>query len=241
MNEIKNDDLLQEQVLQAEKLKKRKKTIIKVIVILCAAAILMIIASAVLQKISENKEKEKQYSYDPLSGDYGEGFFPPEDDIMKDADYLDKNRSVSYTYQGVGTVYELGEADNVPAQARLFINYFNAAINGDGKTLNTLFTEEYFYNAGKEIEPYADEFPMQKIYAAEVSSIGYSTTENTLEGVLTRDRFKVSFLLKDNNGKFRPDLPEPEDGTIPVVFEVLTVKGVSKINHIYEFKYAFSE
>lgn len=241
MNEMKNDDLRQERILEAEKLKKRRKAIIRIIVILCAAVIVMLIVSAVLQKISENKNNEKKYSYDPLSGDYGQGFFAPEDDIMKDGAYLDKNRSISYTYQGVGTVYELDEEGTVPAQARLFIDYFNAAINGDGRTLNSLFTEEYFKNAGREIEPYNDSFPMQKIYAIEVSSVGYSASENTLEGVMTRDKFKVSFLLKDNNGKFRPDLPEPDEGIVPVVFEVLTVKGVSKINHVYELKYAFVE
>ncbi|MBQ1848292.1 MAG: hypothetical protein II135_09820 [Clostridia bacterium] len=241
MNEIKKEDLEQEKKLGEEKLKKRKKNIIKAIVILAAAALVMIIASAILQKVQENRNKEKLYSYDPRTGDYGQGFFQPEDDIMKDADYVDKNRTVSYTYQGVGTVYALDEKDTVPAQARLFIDYFNAAINGDGKTLNTLFTEGYFKNNGKEIDKYPDNFAQQKIYAMEVSTIGYPETQNTIEGVLTRDRFKVTFLLKNNNGQFRPDLPEPEDGTVPVVFEVLTVKDKSTINHVYLLNYARNE
>lgn len=241
INEIKKDDIAQEQMLEAEKLKKRKKNIIKAVVILCAAAAVMLIASAILQKINENKENEKKYSYDPLSGDYGEGFYPPEDDIMKDPEYAEKDRIIKYTYQGVGTEYSLDGEDDLTAQAKLFVDYFNAAIGGDGVTLNTLFTDEYFKNAGKEIKPYEDRFAMQKIYSITVSSVGYSYTENTIEGVLTHDRFKVSFLLKDNNGQFRPDLPEPDGGTIPVVFEVLTLKGVSKINHIYKYQYLKSE
>jgi hypothetical protein len=39
----------------------------------------------------------------------------------------------------------------------------------------------------------------------------------------------------DNNGAFRPDLPDPSDGTIPVFFEILTEVGISKINQIFVY------
>ena len=48
--------------------------------------------------------------------------------------------------------------------------------------------------------------------------------------------YKVSFLIKDNNGRFRPDLPM-DDSSIPLIYDVITLKGVSKINRISEIVY----
>lgn len=78
---------------------------------------------------------------------------------------------------------------------------------------------------------------MQKIYSAKVERVGTSTTTNTVEGTVIYEYYKVSFLLKDNNGAFRPDLPEPDGGSIPLVFDVMTLKGVSKINRITQIVY----
>ena len=72
---------------------------------------------------------------------------------------------------------------------------------------------------------------MQKIYAIKVEKTGVGKTENTVEGTMIYEYYKVSFLLKDNNGAFRPDLPEP-DGSMPLIFDVMTLKGVSRINRI---------
>ncbi len=241
MNEIKKHDLEQEKKLGEEKLRKRKKRIIKAFIIMCVAAVIMLIAISIIQKASEKAENEKKYSYDPRDGDYGT-FYPPSDhDIFEDEDYIDKNKSISYTYEGVGTVFELDETKNLTSEVKLFIDYFNAAIRGDGKTLNSLFTEEYYHNYGKKIEPYPDNFAMQKIYSISVTLVGAPEPEVTSEEVIRREYYRVSFLLKENNGQFRPDLPEPDGGTIPVVFEVLTVNEVSKINHVYDNKFTYGE
>ena len=50
------------------------------------------------------------------------------------------------------------------------------------------------------------------------------------------EQYRVSFIIKDNNGKFRPDLPE-EESSIPLIYDVITVQGESKINRISEIVY----
>ena len=61
-------------------------------------------------------------------------------------------------------------------------------------------------------------------------------TENTVEGTMIYEYYRVSFIIKDNNGAFRPDLPEAEE-SIPLIFDVITLKGVSRINRISQIVY----
>ena len=245
MNEIKKHDAEHEKKLGEEKLRKRKKRIIKTFIVLCVAAVVMLIAISIIQRANEKKENEKKYSYDPRGEDYGMFYPEPDRSIFEDEDYAEKERVISYsTYEGYGTAYSLDDIKKQTPEIKLFIDYFNAAINGDGKTLNSLFIEEYYKNYGKQIEPYPDKFAMQKIYSISVTLIGAAQTENTLEGVLAREYFRVTFLLKENNGQFRPDIPEPgmPDGDrIPVVFEVLTINETSKINHVYDYTFTYPE
>ena len=173
------------------------------------------------------------------SEDNGEGFVdqPLDFDIFTDEEYADKDKGVYFYSDNVGFYYTTEDREDAPYQARLFIDYFDAAIRGDGKKLNTLFTDDYFKNNGRPIKKYPDRFPMQKIYAAKVERIGTTTTENTIEGTMIYEYYKVSFLLKDNNGAFRPDLPEPDGGMIPLIFDVITLKGESRINRISMINY----
>ena len=235
---IKEHDAEQEQIARALDAKKRKKLLIKIAVWVGVALVLVTILYFVLRSCSGEGET-RSYSYDPLSEDNGEGFVdqPLDFDIFTDEEYADKDKGVYFYSDNVGYYYTTEDREDAPYQARLFIDYFDAAIRGDGKTLNTLFTDDYFKNNGRPIKKYPDRFPMQKIYAAKVERIGASTTENTLEGTMIYEYYRVSFLLKDNNGAFRPDLPEPDGGTIPLIFDVMTVKGVSKINRISQIVY----
>lgn len=236
--QIKRHDEEQELVAAALDAKKRKKRLIKILIYAGVALVVLLILYFVLKRCSGGGERPS-YSYDPLSEDNGEGFVSQDVDfdIFTDEEYADKDKGVNFFADNVGEYFTVEDREYASYQAQLFIDYFDAAIRGDGKTLNTLFTKEYFENDGRPIKKYPDRFPMQKIYAIKVEKTGVGKTENTVEGTIIYEYYKVSFLIKDNNGAFRPDLPEPEGGSIPLIYDVLTLKGVSKINRITRITY----
>ena len=93
---------------------------------------------------------------------------------------------------------------------------------------------KYFENKDNPIKKYPDRFPMQKIYDIHVEHLGTSKTENTLEGIMVYEQYKVYFLIMDNNGAFRPDLPV-DKSYIPLIYDVITINGESKINRISQY------
>lgn len=236
--EIQRRDAEQEALVRALDAKKRKRILIKVIVWVCIALVLLVVIWLLLKNCS-GKGEQPSYSFDPLSGDYGSGFYEQEldFDIFTDEIYADKDIGVRFYADNVEEYFLPEDRGDASSQAKLFIDYFNAVIHGDGKTLNTLFTSEYFDNYGKPIKKYPDKFPMQKIYGIRVEKTGASKTEDSADGTVAYDQYWVYFLIKDNNGAFRPDLPEPEGGGIPLIYDVITVQGESKINRISEIVY----
>ncbi len=237
MNEIKKDNSEQEAIVRARDAKKRKRILIKVIVGVVIALAVLVAVFLILKNCSGGGETVS-YSYDPLSEDWGIGYYEQslDYDVFSDELYADKDKGVYFYADNVGIYYLPEDRADASYQAQLFIDYFEAAIHGDGKTLNTLFTDDYFKNAGKPIKKYPDRFPMQKIYKINVDKVGNTKTENTVEGTMIYEYYKVSFLIMDNNGRFRPDLPE-EQSSIPLIYDVITLKGVSKINRISQIVY----
>ena len=235
--EIKRRDAEQEAVVRALDAKKRKKILIRSVIAVGVALALLFAVFLILKNCSGEGEKQF-YSYDPLSEDHGIGFYEQDVDfdIFTDGEYADKDIGVNFYSDHVGQYFSVDDRDDATYQAQLFIDYFDAAIHGDGKKLNTLFTDEYFENYGKPIKKYPDRFPMQKIYRINVEKVGVSKTENTVEGTMIYEYYKVSFIIKDNNGAFRPDLPVDES-SIPLIYDVITLKGVSKINRITQIVY----
>lgn len=237
MNEIKKDNAEQEALVRALDAKKRKKRLIKFIVGILIALAVLFAVFLILKNCAGGGEKIS-YSYDPLSEDWGIGYYEQDVnfDIFTDEVYADKDIGVRFSSNNVEEYFTVEDRAEASYQAQLFIDYFDAAIHGDGAKLNTLFTSDYFKNGGKPIKKYPDKFPMQKIYRIQVEKVGGTTTENTVEGTMIYEYYKVSFLIMDNNGKFRPDLPE-EQSSIPLIYDVITLKGESKINRISQIVY----
>lgn len=233
-DEIRRRDAEQEALVRALDAKKRKRILIKIF-IWTGVALILLFALWMILKNCSGKGEQPSYSFDPLSQDYGTGFYEQDIDfdIFTDEVYADKDIGVRFYADNVEEYFLPEDRDDATYQAKLFIDYFNAAIHGDGKTLNTLFTDDYFINAGKPIKKYPDKFPMQKIYGIRVEKVGSSRTENTVSGTMIYEQYRVSFIIKDNNGRFRPDLPE-EESSIPLIYDVITIQGESKINRISE-------
>ncbi len=218
---------------------KRKKILVRSAVAVAVALAVLALTASVLQKCSEKvTEDNKVLSYDPFDYVSKIGYSDPEEDIFADEDYAGRSRYMELEYGSTVTVYNDKALESAGASTRLLATYFDSAIKGDGKTLNSLFTAAYFENYGKPIAKYPDKFAAQKIYKIKVLLVDGPYEIEKDDSLTVIERFEVSFLLKDNNGQFRPDLPEPDDGTIPLVFEVVTVDGVSSINAIVQYNYA---
>ena len=216
-----------------EKRSGAKRIWITVGVLVCLA---IVIVSVVKQCDSAQKGGSALvYSYNPFDYKSDVGYYIPQENenIFDDEEYLEKNRYFTVSYQGTTLAYTDDDIDSAPLSLQMLYTYFNAATNGDGATLNTLFTDYYFDNLGSPIEKYDDSFYQQKIYNISVVLHSGPTVITSVSGNITREIFQVSYYIKDNNGAFRPDLPEPEDGTIPLFFEGLTDDGEAKINQIF--------
>ncbi len=220
--------------------KEKKKIPTKAIVSVIVAVCLLTVVISVFRQCTDPSEVQKDttvQSYNPFLYKSDVGYYTPEDgeNIFDDEEYMEKNRYLTVDYQGTTMTYTENEIDSAPLSVQMLFDYFNAAVNGDGASLNTLFTDYYFSNHGLPIEKYEDSFYQQKIYNIKVSLISGPTAITQTSGIVTREIFEVSYYIMDNNGAFRPDLPDPEDGTIPIFFEVLTEDNVSKINQIFVY------
>lgn len=213
-----------------------KKTVISAIAVFC---LLIVIVSVIKQCVDSSPDQRETtvYSYNPFDYKSDVGYYTPEDgeDIFDDEKYMERNRYLTVEYKGTTITYTEAEIDSAQPSVRMFYDYFNAAVNGDGATLNTFFTDYYFANLGNPIAKFDDEFYQQKIYNINVSLYSGPTAITQTSGIITREIFEVSYYIMDNNGAFRPDLPDPEDGTIPLFFEVLTDDNGSKINQIFVY------
>ncbi len=222
--------------MSGEKKRNIKKTVIYCIISLCIIIVLISLIRQCFDTSNTQKDPTVQ-SYDPFLYKSDVGYYTPEDgeNIFDDEEYMSKNRYLSVDYQGTTMTYTENEIDTSPLSVQMLFDYFKAATNGDGAALNTFFTDYYFDNFGKPIAKYEDSFYQQKIYNIKVTLISGPTSITDKSGVITREIFEVSYYIMDNNGAFRPDLPDPSEGTIPVFFEVLTDDSVSKINQIFVY------
>lgn len=218
---------------------KRKKILIKAVIWVGAALALLFALWMILKNCVGSTSEQPSNSYDPFSLDNGKTFYDQslDYDVFSDEVYADKDKGIWFKADSIEEYLLPEDRDDASPQARLFLDYFDAAIHGDGKTLNTLFTDEYFANGGNPISRYPDRFLMQKIYSINVEKWGASNIEDTDDGAVVYDQFKVRFLIMDNNGAFRPDLADDEKSYIDLIYDLITVKGESKINRISQIVY----
>lgn len=220
--------------MEGEKKRNIKKIIIYCIIAVCLLTVIISVLRQCFDPSNVQKDPTVQ-SYDPFLYKSDVGYYTPKEgeNIFDDKEYMEKNRYLTVDYQGTTMTYTENEIDSAPMSVQMFFDYFNAATNGDGAALNTFFTDYYYNNLGNPIEKYEDSFYQQKIYNIKISLVSGPVSVTQASGIITREIFEVSYYIMDNNGAFRPDLPDPEDGTIPLFFEVLTEDNISKINQIF--------
>lgn len=214
---------------------KRKKRLLRIATVFVALLCILVIGLSVLERCTK-ADDEISYSYDPFAYASKIGYSEAEDNISADEEYMSKNRNLFVEYEGEITEYDETALKSASSSVKLLGDYFKYATNGDGASLNALFTDAYFENNGKAINKFTDTFAKQKIYDIKALLVDGPYIQTDKGGTIRIERFEVSFMIKDNNGQFRPDLDEKT--SIPLVFEVLTQNYESHINAIVAYKHA---
>ena len=215
---------------------KKKRSIIIVFFVLIGVMILLIVLNFLMDKLSEVPVKdlipqksvttELVASYDFFEPDY-------EENILNDADYLDKNRYIEFTNGAISVTIADGRFSEFGKPLVFFNEYFTTVINGDHNTYNGFFTADYYKD--KTHIPY-EKFTMQRVYNINVELIQESLIESGENYGDTMYIFRVAYMIMKNDGTFRKDMGS--DGAVPLLFELIydsdtdkcTINNMSKYN-----------
>ena len=209
----------------------KKKKIITVLVILVIAIPVMYLLSTLLDRdwneiihsASVNEiERNNNIKFAPV--DY-------EENIFEDEEYLDKNRYLSYTDGAVSRLIT-DDYSLYGVCVEFFGVYFNTVINGQSDILDTLYTDEYIKEHGTH-----EEFTPQKLYNMSIEKLSENVIEQGKHKGTKQYIYRVSYMIKDNNGTFRDDMES--DAAVPLIFELLDSGSGPKINSITRYTYAY--
>ncbi len=157
-----------------------------------------------------------------------------EEDIFADAAYLARNRDIKYISGAQSTEIALDETSGTFGAALPFFQcYFSCIINGAYEEYRTFFADSYFDKENENINyPYPENpFTKQKIYNI---SVDYRRAEDVIiSDNEVRSYFIVKYMIKDNNGTFRPELDE--ETTAPLLFELTTIDDNISISKIVKY------
>lgn len=186
----------------------RKRLLTIAIVFLSMFVILLILDVVLESGILDSAGNADSETKEPIF------FFNPdyEFDIFTDEAYLDLDRNLHFSDDGGTSISILTDEksyNSAHKTASFFKNYFDAVINGDSKTYNSLFTEEYLKKNDAK-----DSFTMQMIYNMEAIML---RSEDKDDGT-TLYEFEVRYAIRRNNGTFRDDLSS--DVTRPQIYVV---------------------
>lgn len=151
-------------------------------------------------------------------------------DIFSDDKYVEKNRYIQYTDGAQTITITDGDYATIGGGLPVLAQYMECAVNGDADGMNSLLTESYIENYGKY-----EAFTMQKIYNIEIELLSsVLITEGDYAGT-TKYNYNVKYMIMNNNGTLRRDMGS--DAAVPLVFELLSYGGETKINSITSYTY----
>lgn len=129
-------------------------------------------------------------------------------DIMKEAGYLAKDRSVYFCDARYGYTEVLTEKnkDKYGPAVSVLNTMIHCIIQGDHEGYNALLSENYLKTEGNEPEP---PFTMQQLYDIKLTLVAEG--EKSVDGkTYTQYEFEVEYRIRHNNGTFRTDIDEDE-------------------------------
>jgi len=158
------------------------------------------------------------------------------EDITADADYMKMNRNLHFS-TGEESIEIINRSDSGDPVCQFFYDYFATVIPGNYKDYPSFFTEDY--QKKNKFEP----FTPQKLYDITVTHKSSAYLENGDASGKYKGYsvyyFEVAYYIKDNNGTFRDDF-YGDDGTLPLIFELLVKNDVVKISSVKRYNYVTS-
>ena len=171
-----------------------------------------------------HKETE-QVEYDG-KGQHRISLYDPdwESDIFLNPDWLDKNRYIIYTENGMSLTLVDYDYASCGKPVEMFGEYVDALMHGDAEKVNSFYTESYF-----ETHKKLEKITMQKLYNIEVEYI--SQSDITLDGhAVVQYIYKFTYMIMENDGTFRGDLVS--DAMKPQYYTLIEDGDTIKISDI---------
>lgn len=211
-----------------QKKKKRKKTA----AVITAAACGICVIGLFFLNVGElnfdfgifHKETE-QVEYDGY-GQHRISLYDPdwESDIFLNPDWLDKNRYITYTENGMSLTLVDYDYASCGKPVEMFGEYVDALMHGDAEKVNSFYTDSYF-----ETHDRLEKITMQKLYNIEVEYISESEIE--LDGkTVVQYIYKFTYMIMENDGTFRGDLVS--DAMKPQYYTLIEDNDEIKISDI---------
>ena len=205
MNQEPNQFVAQSRQAREDTLKLRRRMII-VLVCLAIFALLAMPLISYLETLEQTSAAPEAETLKPSTIIFYE---PDWDlDIMKEAGYLAKDRSVYYCDARYGYTEVLTEKnkDKYGPAVSVLNTMIDCIIRGDHESYNELFSENYYNTEGNEPEP---PFTMQQLYDIKLTLVS-ETTKSQNGKTYTQYEFEVEYRIRQNNGTFRTDIDEDE-------------------------------
>ena len=171
-----------------------------------------------------HKETE-QVLYDG-KGEHRISLYDPdwESDIFLNPDWLDKNRYITYTENGMSLTLVDNDFASCGKPVEMFGEYVDALMHGDAEKVNSFYTDSYFVAHNKY-----EKITMQKLYNIEVEYI--SQSDVTIGGKsFVQYVYKLTYMIMENDGTFRDDLVS--DAMKPQYYTLLDDGETIKISDI---------
>lgn len=175
----------------------------------------------VLNAVKQSRKNE--YTSDYMDHIKSFVFYPADynEDITEDAEYMQKNRYISYQKGGDTYIITDGDYSGYDSTVEFFARYFDTVKNGNYKEYDSYFTDKYFEEqSNKEI------FTPQKLYDIVVKFKGTSSVDGAVSYI-----YYVDYKIFKNNGTFRNDIESDSSRTL--VYELYVYEdGNILINYI---------
>jgi hypothetical protein len=212
-----------EQSRQArEATRKLRRRMIIVLVCMAVFAVIALPLISYLESLEQQPEGPEIVTQKPSTIIFYE---PDWDlDIMKEAGYLAKDRSVYYCDARYGYTEVLTEKnkDKYGPAVTVLTTMIDCIIRGDHEGYNALLSDNYLNTEGNEPEA---PFTMQQLYDIKLTLVAEG--EKSVNGnTYTQYEFEVEYRIRHNNGTFRTDIDEDESRKQYFVLSDSTSKDV---------------
>lgn len=147
------------------------------------------------------KKETEQTVYDG-KGQHRLSLYDPdwESDIFENQAWLDKNRYITYTENGMSLTLVDNDYASCGKPVVMFGAYVDALMHGDAEAVNSFYTDSYF-----ETHERFEKITMQKLYNIEVEYV--SEKYDVFDGRnVVKYVYKFTYMIMENDGTFRNDL-----------------------------------